>query len=295
MCANQAIQALRKAQIDQALDPTTRPEVIRQAAQRYRGESFSLVIMLDGWMIRERGEQWGHKPPHAPADRVDWREMKSGIVFRIEDQASTHSGRGLIIHKYYEAAREEAHDFGRRMYALALRHGLRQAQRVFVVADGGLWIWNLVEERFASAWQQLDFYHASQHLFAVARALHPQEEQAKHWVTPLLHQLRHGGEAGVINSLDDLSQLIETLQPETAKTVDNTIEYFHTHRDRLHYEQAAALGCPIGSGAMESTCSQFQDRFKRTGQFWTQPGAANLMTLELIRRNREWSEYWGQG
>ena len=43
---------------------------------------------------------------------------------------------------------------------------------------------------------------------------------------------------------------------------------------------------------MESTCSQFQDRFKRTGQFWTLPGEEHLMALELARRNEDWDEIW---
>ena len=62
--------------------------------------------------------------------------------------------------------------------------------------------------------------------------------------------------------------------------------------EHLHYERLGAEGCPIGSGAMESTCSQFQDRFKRTGPFWSLPGERHLMALELARRNDDWDEIW---
>jgi hypothetical protein len=47
-------------------------------------------------------------------------------------------------------------------------------------------------------------------------------------------------------------------------------------------------GEPLGSGAMESTCRQYQVRFKRTGQFWSQTGDEALMCLETFRRNGRW-------
>lgn len=295
----QGVETLREREITRAVDPATRADVIRQAKAECGDDEFSLVVMLDGWMIRERGAQWGLKPREAKAeDRVEWREMKTGIVFRVEDQASTQSGRGMVLKKYHEAWRGEAHDFGQRLYALALRHGLHQAKQVFVVADGGVWIWKIAEERFAGAREVLDFYHASEHLHAVARAIHPDEEQARRWVEPLLHQLKHGGEAGVIQTLEQLVDLIEELGEEETETVTKNIAYFQTHRERLGYGDLPSHRCPIGSGAMESTCSQLQDRFKRTGQFWVRPGARALMALELIRRNGEWEHHmeklWSQ-
>jgi transposase len=58
------------------------------------------------------------------------------------------------------------------LFAEASRHGLSHAAEVLVVADGAVWIWNLVNDRFPKAWQRLDLYHAKQHLWAVAEALH---------------------------------------------------------------------------------------------------------------------------
>jgi hypothetical protein len=37
-----------------------------------------------------------------------------------------------------------------------------------------------------------------------------------------------------------------------------------------------------------STCRQYQTRFKRTGQFWSQTGDEALMCLETFRRNGRW-------
>ena len=41
---------------------------------------FSLVIMLDGWMVRERGPQWAAPPDCQDAERVAWHEVECGVV-----------------------------------------------------------------------------------------------------------------------------------------------------------------------------------------------------------------------
>jgi len=46
---------------------------------------------------------------------------------------------------------------------------------------------------------------------------------------------------------------------------------------------------PLGSGAIESTCRQYQVRFKRSGQFWSLAGDQALLALETLRRNERWS------
>jgi hypothetical protein len=254
---------------------------------------FSLVIMMDGWMIRERGGEWGVKPPEKQADRVDWCEMKTGIIFRIEERGCTESGRRFIVEKHYEAHRGDSPEFGRCFYAEALRRGLNQAEHVYVVADGAVWIWNLQEDRFRDATGVLDFYHASEHLWAVARDLHDDDEdRARRWVKPLLHRLKHGKETSVLRSLEDLLRRFDSLSETRAKAIRTGVEYFQTHRDHLAYQAVGAKGCPQGSGAMESTCSQFQGRFKRTGQFWSPHGEKNLLLLDLARRNGDWGEIW---
>ena len=74
------------------------------------------------------------------------------------------------------ACQGEPLEFGRRGQAEARRRGLGKVPRVYVVAGGGVWIWKIVEDRFAEAVSVLDFYHASQHLWAPAHALHPEDE-----------------------------------------------------------------------------------------------------------------------
>lgn len=62
-------------------------------------QPFSLVIMLDGWMVRQRGAHWGVKPGPPALERVSWKEVKSAILYRLEDRAANASGRGMLIEK----------------------------------------------------------------------------------------------------------------------------------------------------------------------------------------------------
>jgi hypothetical protein len=279
-------------QVERALNVETRAQVVAQAAQEAPKAPFSLVLMIDAWKIRERGQQWGAKPPEAPGERVEWRDVKSGIVFRLEDRAETQSGRRIVLEKHIEAYRGDPHEFGRRLFALALQRGLMQARTVYVVADGAVWIWNLAADRFPYATALLDFYHASQHLWAVARALYPEDSQARAWVEPMLRQLRHGEETGVLKGLQGLKNLLDTLAPDARAIVQTEQNYFENNKDRLGYQDASVQGCPVGSGAMESTCAQLQNRFKRTGQFWVFNGHSNLMALDVARRNKNWKDIW---
>lgn len=253
----------------------------------------ALVIMMDGWMLRQRGVDWGLQPAHVPGERVAWQECKSAVIYRLAASAQTENGRGLLVEKFVVAYTGEPLEFGRRVQAEARRRGLGKVTRVYVVADGGVWIWNIVADRFAEAVGVLDFYHASQHLWALAHTLHPTDEAgARAWVEPLLHQLRHGGEAGVLQTMQDLPAWCAQRGQMLPPTVEKEIHYFEKHRAHLQYEARAAEGCPVGSGAMESLCGQLQGRFKRCGQFWTEPGRRRLMALEVARRNHDWKEVW---
>jgi dethiobiotin synthetase len=51
---------------------------------------------------------------------------------------------------------------------------------------------------------------------------------------------------------------------------------------------ARRAGETQGSGAIESTCRQYQCRFKRPGQFWSLAGDEGLMCLETFWRNDRW-------
>jgi hypothetical protein len=256
---------------------------------------FALVIMMDGCLVRQRGADWGDDATSPGLERVAWREIKGAVIYRLAQAGQTAGGRGVITQKHVVAWPGEPQEFGRRVQAEARRRGLAAAQDVFVVADGGVWIWNVQQDRFGQAKGMLDFYHASEHLWAVARSLYPADETAAQaWVEPLLSRLKHGEETGVMQTLDDLPAWCAAQRLAVPPTVAREQAYFENHREHIHYAAMAAQGCPNGSGAMESFCAQLQGRFKRCGQFWSPPGLADFLALDVARRNFDWDALWSK-
>jgi hypothetical protein len=60
----------------------------------------------------------------------------------------------------------------------------------------------------------------------------------------------------------------------------------------MDYATNAAQGVPIGSGSVESLCSQLQNRLKRTGQFWTKNGFAAILRIIVRHCNGELDSLW---
>jgi hypothetical protein len=259
-------------------------------------EVFCLVVMMDGFMARERGPDWALKPPEAKGSRVEWHEVKAATIYRVDQVAEKASGRRQILQKFWVLAPTQTPpgEFGRAVHAEAIRRGMGQAKYVFVLADGAVWIWNLIEDRFAFCLKGLDFYHASTHLWAIAHELFPEEAKAKAWVQPLLHQLKHGQEADVLNLLEALPAQRQAAGLSLSALLQRDLAYFQTHREHLHYQALAAKGSPIGTGAMESTCGQLQTRVKRTGQFWKPAGLANMLALKAALQNDDWLALWSR-
>jgi hypothetical protein len=157
---------------------------------------------------------------------------------------------------------------------------------VLVLADGAVWMWNLVEDRFKDAVQRLDLWHANSHLWAVAKALHGQGSQAaRRGGKPLLKQIRNDQAAKVITQLEELQP---HLAEAAAKAADEAVECYQNNQKRMKYKDGRKLLEPVGSDAIESTCRQLQCRLKRCGQFWSIQGDEALLCLEMFWRNERW-------
>jgi hypothetical protein len=124
---------------------------------------------------------------------VEWHEVKVGLFYLQEQAGQTAGGRGLLNDKVVVCWQGAPGEVGRRLHWEAQRRGLGRARWILVVGDGAPWIWNVAADRWASAEEVLDFYHASEHLWELGRALFG-EDEARAWVESGLHELRHGQE-----------------------------------------------------------------------------------------------------
>lgn len=245
------------------------------------------VVLVDGCQVRERGPGWGKK--RTKKNRVEWHELKLGVFYRHEQAARTEGGRGLLTDKVVVSWMGAPLELGRRLQWEAQREGLGRAREVLYLGDGAAWVWNLKDDRFASAHGLLDFYHASQHLWEVGRARRGEAQPGlTSWVEPRCHQLRHGRERTVLGEIARLKKR----RGAAGKILAREQHYFAGHAGRMNYQAVARRGWPIGSGAVESACRQKQCRFKRAGQFWTRRGLRDLLALDEARRNHHWDQLW---
>jgi len=283
-------QALRDA--DAALTQQAQG-IAELAARASRPKTpFTLVIELDAWNIRERDE-WGRtkRLRQRGVEPARWHWVYTGTIFRLDQRGTTASGRPVITERGYVATRLGLEAFERQLYAEALQRGLSDAELVLVIADGALWIWNLVESRFAMAVQRVDLYHVHTHLWALAHTVFEENTaEARAWVAPLLKVLesRTDGALDVLQGMEGLRTTMAKLTTEQRAALDREIGYFNEHKHRMGYKQGKRLGQPIGSGAIESTCSQYQRRMKLTGQFWSLEGDEAFLALSTLHRNGRW-------
>jgi hypothetical protein len=115
-------------------------------------EPFTLVIQIDAWNIRER-DHWGQtqkrRRHNQELDRWHW--VYTATCFRLNHRCTKGRFktklRPLITERSYVATRDGVEALMKQLYYEARARGLTQAQRVLVIADGAVWIWNLVEDR----------------------------------------------------------------------------------------------------------------------------------------------------
>ena len=290
----QGERALRLREYDEGLTQTA-DGIARLCAQAPPMRAHStLVIEIDAWNIRER-DHWGQTEALQKEGKETgrWHWVYTGTVFRLDQRSATESGRAVISERGYIATRRGTESFRNQLYAEALRRGLHQAETVLVLADGAVWIWNLVEDRFAQAVQRLDLYHAKEHLWALAGELFGRgSAEAEAWVRPYLNDLkdRENGAVEMIESLEEFKERIKQFSEKQKEVIEKELNYFKTHQHRMDYKTGSEQGQPIGSGAIESTCAQYQRRFKLTGQFWSLEGDEAFLALWTLNRNGRWGK-----
>jgi hypothetical protein len=298
----------RRAQAVAELDSWEGIQKLGRSGEGPPAQPFTLVIEIDAWNIRER-DDWGQTESlRAQGKKPErWHWVYLATVFRLDHRGQTAGERAVISQRGFVATRAGLEALTAQLYREAIARGIGQARDVLVIADGAVWIWHLVKDRFPNARQQLDLYHADEHLWAVANELYGRgTPEALAWVTPLLQHIREDQTQAVISNLNELKPRLLQAQQEKLQT---QIEYFENNAQRMKYkaiiearkacdagtatqEEIRLANQPLGSGAVESTCRQYQCRFKRTGQFWTTTGDEALLCLETFWRNHRWHELY---
>jgi hypothetical protein len=268
------------------------PETIRQHTERI-GNRLEAVAAATSEQVQRTGQAVGvvDRAPGTLVVETDgvmvryldgWHEVKLGLVAGLVD--------GELRAPSYLALRRNAEAFGPRLLAEAARRGalaeIGWAGSIFagrpvwsdvvVLGDGAPWIWKLAAEHFGRHTEIVDFYHASEHLWTLAHALHEEEAAASAWAQARIRELREQGSEPVLAAFG------ETRAPdeEAEAVLRRERGYVRTNAARMAYPRFREQGLPIGSGAVESGAKHLvQQRMKRPGARWSEAGAQGVLTL----------------
>ena len=250
-----------------------------------------LYVQMDGTGVPVVKKETVGRHGKTDGQPAHTREVKLGCVFT----QTTWDQEGFPIRDpdstTYTGAIETAEEFGKRLYLEAWKRGWSRASNKVVMGDGAEWIWNLAEQHFPGAVQIVDLYHARQHLWELARRLHPNDEvNQKAWMK--VHQKRLL-DKGKIAKLVSALRLIVSTNPEVAEKVRTEADYFDRNAERMRYPNFRRQHLFVGSGVIEAGCKTvIGSRLKQSGMFWTLRGANAIIALRCTHLNDRFKDYW---
>jgi hypothetical protein len=172
--------------------------------------------------------------------------------------------------------------------------GLDDAEVWVALSDGGSGLEHFLTVNFPRVNAViLDFYHASEYVSKLAKALHPTDEgkaleQAKSWSRFLRDE---GGAA-----MRDVWEKWDWPPSKALSRVrEEVLGYFRNQSHRMDYPRYEANGWFIGSGAIESACKTVVNaRLKGTGMRWSESGSHALCHVRALYRGEkgQWDAYW---
>jgi hypothetical protein len=250
-----------------------------------------LYVQMDGTgvpVVKKETEGRKGKTDGQPAHT---REVKLGCVFTQTTWDEEGYAIGDPDSTTYTGAIEPAEEFGKRIYLEAWNRGWSRAVKKVVMGDGAEWIWNLADQHFPGTVQIVDLYHARQHLWELARKLHPNDTvNQKAWMKVHQKRLLDKGkiEKLVLALRSTLSANVEVLE-----RIRSEADYFERNAERMRYPKFRRQHLFVGSGVIEAGCKTvIGSRLKQSGMFWTVRGANSIIALRCSHFNGRFEDYW---
>lgn len=265
-----------QAQAEAEMIEKSQKESYLQERQRQPGKiPIQLYASMDAAKVRieprpKRGE--------AKEAHEDWRDMKVLCWFEVENVPAAQRSvrqRNKVQReqpalraknmRYFSDIRE-AEEFGKLLWATGCTLNADLSPELIFLGDGAIWIWNLVGKYYPQAVQILDWFHAEEHLEAVAAAAFTDLAQRATWLEPATQALWDG-------QVEDVIQACQALA-ETCLKASQAVTYFSNNAERMRYDRFRAAGYMIGSGTIESACKQIvTHRLCLPGAQWEVQGA----------------------
>lgn len=223
---------------------------------------------------------------------------KDGYREAMVGTISLYNKAGDRLHSIYLGA---APEYGKKKFLERLereiyRVKLQYPEANYVgIADGAKINWDFLEKH--TSYQVLDFYHATEYLADVARAVHPNTDahpKRKEWLNDACHRLKHDANAAstILKEMIKLPQ--EGLIADVKTKLNAAITYFKNQKHRMDYNLYREMNLPIGSGVTEAACKTLvKQRLCQSGMKWGEKGARLVLCLRaLVCTKGRFKQFW---
>ena len=247
-------------------------------------------VSVDGTGVPMIRAELEGRPGRGPDGQAHTREIKLAALFT----QTTRDAEGHPIRDpqstTYLASFVSSDQFGGLVRRAALARGLDQAGQGIFLGDGAAWVWEIARTCFPQAVPILDYYHASEHVVALAKAVYPDAGTAQNWALRW-RSLLYDSELDVL-----LAEARAAADPAPAEAVQRELAYLERNRARMDYRHYRAQGWFIGSGVVEAGCKRvIGQRLKQSGMFWREEGATAVASLRCALLSAGgWDYLWSQ-
>ena len=265
------------------------------------------VADVVGSIAEAKEERWGYALPEFDEEPATisigldgtcmllkvggWREAMTGTI-------SFYDRKGERFHTIYLGA---APEYGKSVFLARFEREIIRVKARYPtahylgLADGATDNWKFLERHANSL--TLDFFHASEYVGIVARAVYPRKQEKKdreEWLTDRLHKLKHkhGAAKRLLSEMIKLRQNVRT--KERIEKTDKAITYFRNQYTKMGYAANIAAKLPIGSGVTEAACKTLiKQRLCASGMRWNKEGASLVLSIRaLVLTIGRWEDFW---
>jgi hypothetical protein len=210
-----------------------------------------------------------------------------GLVFSPQEAGGPARERAL-------AGLYELPELGAQMRRQGAQVGMDRADVWVALTDGGAGLEEFLGVYFPRAECVLDFFHAAGHVNDLAKALYPDEAEAKEAAGAWCHTLKHEGGAALLGALEALD--LRGRKAEAREAHRRVTGYVRNNLHRMDYPRYQADGWLIGSGHVEAACKAVVgQRLKGGGMRWGEQGADAVCQLRALFKSEkgQWEAFWG--
>jgi len=219
-----------------------------------------------------------------------WRVAMVGSI-------SLYDEKGERLHTTYNA---QSPEYGKETFYCDFKREIEAIKKNYPgktcigVADGAADNWKFLQP--ITDIQVLDFFHATEYLAKVSKAVFKNKSEGQEWLTQTCHILKHEVDGSQM-LLEGMKCLIKKkISDEKKAEINTAITYFANHIEQMNYCSYLEKNLPIGSGVIEAACKVIiKQRMCNSGMRWTDEGAKNILVLRCFNEtDGKWKQFWNK-